>query len=123
MNWDLDEEFLSSAEKTAGETGRGPYFGAWRLEVAPGASRADDRFLHVLMAADTTSKAPRTEKIVEDGMDGVKVAIPSASGGESEARVLFNRIGAVGGTISLNSGAPRPFTTGVQRQSGLAPLR
>lgn len=122
-NWSVDEKFLASAEKEAGETGRGPYFGAWRLEVAPGAPRADDRFLHVLMAADTASRAPRTEKIEMDGMDGVKVMFPLASGGESEARVLFNRTGAVVGTIAVNGGAPHALATGVQRQSGLDPLR
>ena len=51
-NWEPDSAFLASAERGAKRTGRGPYFGAWRLEVSPGAPRNADRFLHVLTAAD-----------------------------------------------------------------------
>ena len=120
-NWEPDTAFLASAERGTKRTGRGPYFGAWRLEVTPGASRPNDRFLHVLTAADTSvSSAPQTRKVVKDGMDGVIVALPASSGGTVEITVLFNREGPVGGMIAIGKDAPlRPFTTTIQPQSGV----
>ena len=120
-NWEPDTAFLASAERGAKRTGRGPYYGAWRLEVAPGAPRPNDRFLHVLTAADTSvSSAPQTRKIVKDGMDGVIVTLPASSGGTVEVTVLFNREGPVGGMIAIGKDAPlHPFTTSVQPQQGL----
>jgi hypothetical protein len=94
--------------------------GAWRLEVAPGAPRASDRFLHVLTASDTSvTTAPAAKKVSRDGMDGVTVAVPSPGGAAKEVTVLFNREGAVGGTIIFGNGAPRPFASTVQPQQGL----
>jgi len=120
-NWEPDTAFLASAERGAKRTGRGPYYGAWRLEVAPGAPRPNDRFLHVLTAADTSvSSAPQTRKIVKDGIDGVIVTLPASSGGTVEVTVLFNREGPVGGMIAIGKDAPlHPLTTSVQPQQGL----
>ena len=119
-NWEPDTAFLASAERGTKRTGRGPYFGAWRLEVAPGAPRTTDRFLHVLTAADTSvSAAPAAKRVSRDGMDGVVVALPSSSGEAKEVTVLFNREGPVGGEISFGKDAPRPLATSVQPQQGL----
>ncbi len=120
-NWEPDEAFLASAAQQSKRTGRGPYYGAWRLEVAPGTPRKDDRFLNVLTAADTSvSSAPQTRKVVKDGMDGVIVTLPASSGGTVEVTVLFNREGPVGGMIAIGKDAPlRPFTTTIQPQSGI----
>ena len=119
-NWEPDVSFLASTARGAKRTGRGPYFGAWRLEVSPSKPRASDRFLHVLTAADTSSQAPHTRKIARDGMDGVVVTLPAPSGDTTEATVLFNREGPVGGMISIGKNAPlRSFTTAVQKQSGI----
>lgn len=119
-NWEPDAAFLASAASGAKETGRGPYMGAWRLEVAPGAPRASDRFLHVLTASDTSvTAAPVAKMVSRDGMDGVTVAVPSPGGAAKEVTVLFNREGAVGGTIIFGNGAPRPFASTVQPQQGL----
>ena len=116
-NWEPDAAFLASAARGAKRTGRGPYMGAWRLEVAPGAPRANDRFLHVLTATDTTATCPQVERIKTDTCDGVTVAV-----GATKATVLFNRTGTVGGTIACGEGSARPLATTVQPQSGLAPL-
>ena len=116
-NWEPDAAFLASAARGAKRTGRGPYMGAWRLEVAPGAPRANDRFLHVLTATDTTATCPQVERIKTDTCDGVTVAV-----GATKATVLFNRTGTVGGTSACGEGSVRPLATTVQPQSGLAPL-
>ncbi|MBQ9429938.1 MAG: heparinase II/III family protein [Kiritimatiellae bacterium] len=120
-NWEPDSAFLASAERGAKRTGRGPYFGAWRLEVSPGAPRDADRFLHVITAADTSvSSAPQTRKVVKGGMDGVIVTLPASSSDTVEVTVLFNREGPVGGMIAIGKNAPlRPFATTIQPQSGI----
>ena len=119
-NWEPDARFLDSAARSARQIGRGPYMGAWRLEVAPGAPRAGDRFLHVLTAADTSAENPPVTKKVSRGeMDGVTVAVPSPGGAAKEVTILFNREGAVGGMIVFGNGAPRPFASTVQPQQGL----
>ena len=119
-NWSIDPKYVESVERRAKRIGRGPYFGAWRLEVSPGAPRADDRFLHVLTASDTaTQKPPKVRKVSENGRDGVVVEAPKADGGTAEVKVLFNREGPVGGTIAFGNGAPRPFAATVQPQSGV----
>ena len=113
-NWEPDAAFLASAARGAKRTGRGPYFGAWRLEVAPGAPRANDRFLHVLTATDTSATRPQVRKIATEACDGVEIVLPDGR----RATVKFNRTGAVGGTISI-AGAERTFTSTVQPQSGI----
>ena len=144
-NWEPDAAFLASAARGTRRTGRGPYFGAWRLEVAPGSPRAQDRFLHVLTAADTSATAPKIEKVVTDGKDGVTVKVPNVIRGEWRgtltATFLFNRTGEVGGIAKLSFlsaespvptdgkrvlgtvAMPRPLATTIQPQEGLAPLK
>ena len=123
-NWEPDTAFLASAERGAKRTGRGPYFGAWRLEVSPGAPRDADRFLHVLMAADTSAKPPQVRKVVTDTCDGVMLAVPQAGGGTAEVTILFNRAGDVGGLFTAGQTvAPRPLATTIQPQRGLATLK
>jgi len=119
-NWSIDPKYVERVEKRAKSIGRGPYFGAWRLEVSPGAARENDRFLHVLTASDTsTATAPVTKKISRDGMDGVSIILTPASGKPTEVTVLFKREGPVGGAIAFGSDCMRPFTSIVQLQSGL----
>jgi heparin/heparan-sulfate lyase len=119
-NWEPDAAFLASAARGAKRAGRGPYFGAWRLEVSPGAARKSDRFLHVVTACDTTMENPPRVRRVQDGArDGVVVEVPKKGGGLSEVTVLFNRDGDVGGAIAFGKDS-RPFTTVVQPQSGIA---
>ena len=113
-NWEPDTAFLASAARGAKRTGRGPYFGAWRLEVAPGAPRANDRFLHVLTATDSTATRPQVQRIATEAHDGVEIVLPDGR----RAEVKFNRTGAVGGTIAIN-GAARAFATAIQPQSGI----
>ena len=122
-NWEPDAAFLASAARGAKRTGRGPYFGAWRLEVAPGAPRANDRFLHVLTTGATgvspvavapTSQPVRTQPLQTADRDGVALTLPDGR----RVEVKFNRTGAVGGTISI-AGAERTFSSTVQPQSGI----
>ena len=105
--------------------------GAWRLEVAPGAPRANDRFLHVLttgttgvspVATGTTGILPvaptpqpvSTHPLHSADRDGVALTLPDGR----RVELQFNRSGAVGGTISI-AGAERTFSTTVQPQSGI----
>ena len=143
-NWEPDAAFLAAAGRGAERTGQGPYFGAWRLEVAPGMPRAQDRFLHVLTAADTSATAPIIEKIVADGRDGVTVKVPNVVRGKwrgtLKATFSFNRTGPVGGWVDFSfvgepvapseslarlssMGLPRSLATTIQPQEGLAPLK
>ena len=119
-NWSVDPKYVERIEKHAKNVGRGPYFGAWRLEVSPGAARGDDRFLHVLTASDTSvASAPVTKKVARDGMDGVAIILTPPSGNPTEVTVLFNREGPVGGAIGFGNDTPRPFATTVQPQQGI----
>ena len=119
-NWEPDTAFLASAERGAKRTGRGPYFGAWRLEVSPDAPHANDRFLHVLTATDTSAAtAPKTRRISDGSRDGVVIEVPKKDGGVTEVTILFNREGHVGGEIAFGKDSPRPFSTVVQPQSGI----
>ena len=122
-NWEPDAAFLASAARGAKRTGRGPYFGAWRLEVVPGTPRANDRFLHVLTTGTTgvspVAVAPTTQPVSTHPLhsadrDGVALTLPDGR----RVELQFNRSGAVGGTISI-AGAERTFSTTVQPQSGI----
>ena len=121
-NWDLNEAFYERIKRTAKEKGRGPYFGEWRIEVAPGAKRADDRFLHVLTATDSAMGRPaEVQPVKTDICDGVKVT-QRLNGRLVTATVLFNREGPVGGSIAVNGKSARPLATTIQPQKGMAPL-
>ena len=135
-NWEPDAAFLESAARGAKRTGRGPYFGAWRLEVSPAGTRRDDRFLHVLTAADTASSAPRSKAVSDEDCDGVEVTVDgftrNGMRGRLVATVRFNRVGEVGGVIQITFHPEgkdaetvipqRRLTRSVQQQSGIAPL-
>ena len=102
-NWELDPKFLAHAAETAKASGHGPYFGAWRLEVAPRERAAATRFLHVLTAADTTrARGVRTVRLRDGERDGVEVTLPDGR----KALVWFNRAGKVGCEVKFTRFAP-----------------
>ncbi|MGN0853654.1 MAG: heparinase II/III family protein [Kiritimatiellia bacterium] len=133
-NWEVDQRYLASAAREAARTGRGPYFGAWRLEVSPAAAAADDRFLHVLTAADVGQAAGAvTRRLRDDTRDGVALTVPEivrdGVKGRLDATVWFNRAGTVGGAIEIvfapaDGSAPRrvgrALSQTVLPQEGLA---
>ena len=103
-NWEMDPKFKAQAEATAKKLGIGTYFGKWRMEVSPAAAAKEDRFLHVLTAADTARETPvATAPVHEEGRDGVKLSIPGGSldgkSGLLEVTCLFNRSGDVGAEV------------------------
>ena len=136
-NWELDSRFSSEAESLAKKYGRGPYYGAWRIEVKPNTANKKDSFLHVLTAADKSiSVPPKSEKIAEGEFDGVAI---TAKGFQREGtrgtlfgKVLFRKDGKAGGRITLifdpEGSLPekvvvdRMFSDTVQSQKGLIPL-
>ena len=99
-NWELEAPWRERTEKACAKSGRGPYWGEWRLETHPGAPRAEDRFLHVLTATGTNALAGvKTRLVREADRDGVTLFVPATRAGESvtrEVTVLFNRTGEVG---------------------------
>ena len=136
-NWELDSKFVNGVERTAKKTGCGPYYGAWRLEIKPGAPRNSDRFLHVLVAADSSVKfAPETKRIEDAEHDGVELTLPGlvrgGVRGTMHAKFLFRKNGKIGGyaVVSFrpdgsNVAEPvcdRPLAESVQPQKGLWPL-
>lgn len=105
-NWEVDQRYLASAERQAQRTGRGPYFGNWRLEVSPAVATENDRFLHVLTAADVEQpKGAQTRRLRDDTRDGVAIVVPEIVRenvkGRLEASVWFNRSGTVGGELEV----------------------
>ena len=136
-NWELDSRFLQSADSGAKRLGRGPYFGAWRLEVSPAGKNADDSFLHVLTATDAGDGVPPAARLIRKGnRDGVAATVRNVVRGGVrgvlDAEILFNRAGDVGGEISIaftpnGSSSPadavkRPLATAVTPQKGCLPL-
>lgn len=105
-NWELDLRFQEDAEKLAKESGRGPYYGAWRMELKPGTARTTDRFLNVLTASDVSvAKPPETEYVGDDVFDGAAISLPgivrNGTNGTLKAVFMFRRDGAVGGRVKL----------------------
>jgi len=94
--------------------------GNWRIEVSPGAPRADDVFLHLIEVGNLTlrSMAP-AELIEEQGRVGVQFQ----SAGKS-VEVRFATQGEAGGAIRIASGdkalVERELTGQVLPQAGLA---
>lgn len=113
-NYPLDPETEKEYRIDCDRRGRGPYTGAWRLEVKPGALRNDDRFLHVLTAAYADVLKPVPAKLVRDmKRDGVELKIDGR-----KMTFWFNREGEVGGEVVIGS-TSRPLTDEVQPQSGV----
>ena len=118
------DKWMESVRRTCAKDGRGPYWGEWRAETHPGAPRADDRFLHVLTAADVKTPHGIATRLVEEAnRDGVTLVIPASREGRAAAQregrapaqregraparptreitLLFNRTGKVGGEIRI----------------------
>ena len=113
-NYPLDEQTNQEYIAQAKKLGRGPYTGAWRLEVAPGAARNNDRFLNVLTAAYVDRLSPVSAKYVKTpGKDGV---VLKADG--RKITFWFNSEGPVGGEVEID-GRRRDLTSSVQQQSGV----
>ena len=112
-NFPMEEGYVSENEKDAVRRARGPYWGAWRMEVEPSTPRKDDRFLHVLTAASVDAFKPVDAKYVSDAdRDGVQI---KADG--HKIIFWFNRTGEIGGEV-VYDGEACPLTDEVQPQSG-----
>ena len=111
-NYPMEEGYVSENEKDAVRRARGPYWGAWRMEVEPSEPRKDDRFLHVLTAASVDAFKPVEAKYVSDAdRDGVWI---KADG--HEIVFWFNRTGEIGGEV-VYDGEARLLSDQVQPQS------
>ena len=114
-NYTFEDAVVKNYAAKVEKDGRGPYTGAWRLELKPGAPSADDRFLNVLTAADVYTAKPIAAKYVSDASrDGVVLTIDGR-----KITVWFNRTGEVGGSIAFGSGPETPLATSVTPQSGI----
>ena len=113
-NYPLDEKTNEKYIAEAKKLGRGPYTGAWRLEVSPSSANKEDRFLHVLTAAYVDRLTPVNAKYLKaPGKDGVLI-----KAGGSKIAFWFNSEGPVGGEVEIN-GRKRALTGEVQAQSGV----
>lgn len=112
-NYAFDKLYVTETKAAAQKTGRGPYWGEWRLEVEPSQANADDRFLHVLTAASTECRKPVDAKYICDAeRDGVTLKING-----QKVTFWFNRNGKVGGEV-VYDGKAAPLTDKIQKQSG-----
>ena len=134
-NWEIYDKWVANERRHCAEDGRGPYWGEWRAETHPGAPRANDRFLHVLTAADTKTPHGVPARLVEEATrDGVTLVISASREGRAAARptreitLLFNRTGKVGGEIRIVekdaegrilSSTNRPLSETVTPQKGV----
>jgi len=107
-NWEIYDKWVESARRNCAKDGRGPYWGEWRAEMHPGTPRADDRFLHVLTAADVRTRQGVTTRLVEEAnRDGVTLVFHEKTMKDRpvtiEMTVLFNRTGKVGGEVRFET--------------------
>ena len=116
-NYPFDPAFLEAEQRTAEESGRGTYFGKWRVEISQPREAADARFLNVISVGDTTMAKPFKTRLLRDrDRDGVQISIDG-----KKITLWFNRHGKVGGEISV-SGSTRALTDKVQEQKGVGLL-
>ena len=117
-NWEVDEKYLASTRAECAKRGRGPYDGAWRLEVRLPEPAAETTFLHVLTATDSAVGRPVKAEYVADaagGREGARLTLGDGRG----VTVLFNRQGACSGSVRFDDeGAERALATTVQKQAG-----
>ena len=132
-NWELSRRWTKRMRSHCAKEGRGPYWGEWRAETHPGAPRADDRFLHVLTAADVrTPRGVEAHLVKESDRDGVTLVMagrsPDGAPVTTETTVLFNRTGKVGGAIrfvekdaggAVRASSSRPLAETVTPQKGV----
>ncbi len=113
-NYPFDPAFLANEQRTAEETGRGTYFGKWRVEISQPQESADVRFLNVISVGDTSMAKPfKAKRLKDKNRDGVQLTIDG-----KKVTVWFNRYGKVGGEITID-GRTRPLTEKVQEQKGV----
>ena len=123
-NWELHDAVKKKDAQQRKKTGRGMLWGNWRVEVKPGAPRAEDVFLHLIQVGDQTLEAPAHAQLLEqDGQVGVRLD----AGGKS-VRVAFGASGSPSGHVRIAAGkdslVDRDFTEDVMPQAGLgAPIR
>jgi len=83
------------------QPGRAEEPGAWRVEVYPGAPRAEDHFLHLLFATGKLTRAnPAAALVKEDGAVGLELEADGKS-----YRVTFATQGDPSGHITIKDGS------------------
>lgn len=87
-NWSIDAPALKPHQRDL--------IGRWRVEVTPGAARADDVFLHVIqVGSKDLARMDEATRVETDARAGVRLQIR----GETW-QVAFNRKGPLGGRIA-----------------------
>ncbi|HOM82946.1 MAG: hypothetical protein GX785_06630 [Armatimonadetes bacterium] len=91
-NWEIKADKLKPEQLAM--------MGQWRVEVSPGAARAEDHFLHVLQVGDQQLSAMDPVEVIREGdAVGARVRV-----GETTWEVLFNTKGDLGGRIRCRGG-------------------
>jgi len=111
------KEFWSAGKNRAQQRAHRELSGAWRVEVSPGAARAEDVFVHLIRVGDKSMGEIGPVKPIARGRT-MGVSFKTSAG---DATVLFNTAGPVGGHVTLpgTPGVDRDLATRVQPQSGL----
>lgn len=117
-NWEVDEKYLAQSCAECRKAGRGPYFGAWRLEVKSSDASSQTTFLHVLTATDSASGVP-VKADAAASSDGTREGVTLVLSDGRDVQVLFNRAGQCGGMVQFaGETSARMFSTSVLKQSG-----
>ena len=103
-NWELAKDYVSETEKVCGQSGWGPWFGQWRVEVKPKVPAVDDRFLNVISVDRAGNLTPvACEYVKGASTDGVRISMPGSTvngaKGTLEVTAVFYRTGSVGGEM------------------------
>lgn len=113
-NCPIDPSVADSFTRQAANNGRGPYTGAWRIELSPAREAASVRFLNVLTATNSRNGTPvKAKYLKEEDKDGVSLHLNG-----KDMIFWFNRRGPIGGEVTIN-GVTRPLSRKVQAQSGI----
>ena len=113
-NFEINPTVMERYMKSAESKGRGPYVGAWRIEVQPSVETAADRFLNVLTATDVDHLSPLKVKYVKTSAgDGVSFTLKG-----KKYLFVFNSDGDVGGSVTIDK-ITRPLASEVALQKGV----
>ena len=113
-NYAINEKVMQSYVKAAKTAGRGPYTGAWRIEVKAPENEAGVRFLNVLTATSKGTSSPVSASYsADDGHDCVTLSLDG-----KKISFSFNKSGDVGGTVSVDT-QTRPLAQSIQPQAGV----
>lgn len=113
-NFEINPKVMKKYQQTADRIGRGPYTGAWRIELKAPENQAEVRFLNVLTAASSAAAHQVGAKYSSDAQyDCITLTVKG-----KKMTFRFNRTGEIGGTVTIGK-QTRALVDKVQPQAGI----